>query len=228
MPEPLLSIIVLVGPGDRLDHRLRSALDTRPASCELIISAAGTTPDSSPDSSPQGAVTLAGPAGRGRQLNAGAKAASAGWLWFLHADSVIQPDAVERALAFAQRGCEAIGYGWLRFLPDGPALTQLNAGGANLRSRLLGLPYGDQSLCIPAKRLQSLGGFREDLERGEDLDLIVRARCAGLPARPMGLSIATSARRYAQRGWLRTTWQHQVEASRLIRAARAASQTRPA
>lgn len=217
MPKPLLSIIVPVGPGDRLDQRLHSTLDARPANCELIVSATPATPGPWP----HGAVALAGPAGRGRQLNSGAKAAGAGWLWFLHSDSVIEPGAVERALAFAQQGRDAIGYGWLRFLPDGPVLARFNARGANLRSRLLGLPYGDQSLCIAADRLQNLGGFREDLERGEDLDLIVRARSAGLAVRPMGLRIATSARRYGQHGWLRTTWRHQIEACRLVRAARA-------
>src|SRR5699024_4459618 len=128
MPEPLLSIVVPVVPGDRLDHRLHSALDTRPENCELIISAAGTAPAAWP----QGARTQVGPAGRGRQLNAGAQAARAAWLWFLHADSVIRSDAVEAALAFARQGTAAIGYGWLRFLPDGPALTRLNALGANL------------------------------------------------------------------------------------------------
>ncbi len=216
MPSPRLSIIVPVGPGDRLDPRLHGALDARPASCELIISAA-----SGQQAWPRAAIALAGPAGRARQLNSGARSASADWLWFLHADSVIRPAAIARALAFAGQGRDAIGYGWLRFLADGPKLTRLNAVGANLRSRLLGLPYGDQGLCIAAERWRSLGGFREDLDRGEDLDLVVRARSAGLPVRPMGLTIATSARRYGQRGWLRSSWQHQIEACRLIRNARA-------
>lgn len=223
MSEPLLSLIVPVGPGDRLDQRLHHALDARPANCELIVSAVTSTAHQWP----RAAVTLVGPAGRARQLNAGAEAASARWLWFLHADSVIEPATIDRVLAFVRQAHDAIGYGWLHFLPDGPKLTRLNALGANLRSRLFGLPYGDQSLCIPAERLQSLGGFREHLERGEDLDLIVRARRAGLAARPMKLSVATSARRYGERGWLRLTWQHQLQARRLIRSARAASRTAP-
>lgn len=217
MPGSLLSIVVPVGPGDRLADGLYRALDGRPANCALIVSAVAEPARALP----RDAVTLLGPAGRGRQLNAGAEAADAGWLWFLHADSLPEPDAIERTLAFIRSEPDAIGYGWLQFQPDGPALTRLNALGANLRSRLFGLPYGDQGLCVSASSWQSLGGFREDLERGEDLDFVVRARASGMAVRPMGLRVATSARRYAERGWLRTSWQHQVAACRLIRNARA-------
>lgn len=224
LDEPLLSLIVPVGPGDQLDQRLHHALNSRPANCELIISAAAPAAQRWP----RAAVALVGPAGRARQLNAGAQAASASWLWFVHADSVIEPAAIDQVMAFARQSHDAIGYGWLRFLPDGPKLLRLNALGANLRSQFFGLPYGDQSLCMAARRWQTLGGFREDLQRGEDLDLLVRARSAGLPARPMGVRVATSARRYRERGWLRLTWQHQLEARRLIRSARCTSrQGRP-
>lgn len=221
MADPQLTIVVPLGPEDGLDSGFHAALDARPAYCELIISAASTPSHELP----HGSITLISPAGRGRQLNAGAEAATAGWLWFLHADSRIETNACDRAIAFIHNEPGAIGYGWLRFQSDGPALTRLNALGANLRSRVFGLPYGDQGLCLRAEAWRRLGGFREELERGEDLDFIVRSRAAGLPVRPMGLHVATSARRYAERGWLRTSWQHQITACRLIRDARAAVRT---
>lgn len=216
MGDVALSIVVPLGPGDRLDRILRARLDERPDDCELILSTASAP---GPDV-PRDSIVLAGPAGRGRQLNRGAEASGARWLWFLHADSRIEPGAIERVLAFVRGNPGAIGYGWLRFLDDGPAFTPLNALGANLRSRLFRLPYGDQGLCIEAETLNALGRFREDLERGEDLDLVVRARETGVPIRPMGLTVTTSARRYGQSGWLRTSWRHQRAARRLIRNAR--------
>jgi hypothetical protein len=82
------------------------------------------------------------------------------------------------------------------------------------------MPYGDQGLCVPAAAFARLGGFREDLERGEDLDFVVRARRAGLAVRPMGTGLETSARRYRDRGWLKTTLEHQIAAIRLIRGAK--------
>jgi GT2 family glycosyltransferase len=221
MPEAALSVIVPLGPGDRVDRVLRARLDDRPDDCELILSAASTPGHEMP----RGSKVILGPAGRARQLNRGAEASGARWLWFLHADSRIEPDAIERALAFARGHPGVIGYGWLRFLTDGPALTRLNALAANLRSRLFRLPYGDQGLCIEADTLKALGGFREELERGEDLDLVVRARETGVPIRPMGLTVATSARRYDESGWLRTSWRHQLAARRLILNARNRART---
>lgn len=176
--------------------------------------------DERPDSVPDGVEWLTGPAGRGRQMNRGARVASAPWLWFLHADSVVERSTRRAMTRFCARDEEAIGYCDLKYLADGPALTTLNAFGANWRSRLLGLPYGDQGLCLPAGWFRRLGGFREDLERGEDLDLVVRARRAGLPVRRTGGRIHTSASRYREHGWLRTTIEHQRAAWRLIRNAR--------
>jgi GT2 family glycosyltransferase len=129
-------------------------------------------------------------------------------------------DTVDAVSRFASETEAAIGYCRLRFGGDGPWLAGLNALGANLRSRLLKQPYGDQGLCMPKEAFDRLEGFREDLRRGEDLDFIVRAGMAGIPVRPVGATITTSARRYREQGWLRTTWRHQLAAVRLIRNAR--------
>ncbi len=157
--------------------------------------------------------------GRGRQQNAGAMAASGRWFWFVHSDSQLPEDAITRVLEFI-KGPPCIGYCRLRFADDGPWLTGLNALGANLRSRWLGLPYGDQGLCLPQSWFHRLGGFREHLARGEDLDLVVRAAKQGLTVRGMDLTLTTSARRYREHGWLMTTLKHQQQAWRLVRAAR--------
>ncbi|MGY6630807.1 MAG: hypothetical protein ACXIUL_07360 [Wenzhouxiangella sp.] len=162
-----------------------------------------------------------GSAGRGRQMNrAAALAASDDWLWFLHADSRCEPEVLSSALALAAQSTACLGWFSLAFDSDGPALTRLNAMGANLRSRWLGLPYGDQGLILPKPWFDRLGGFREDLERGEDLDLVVRAKRAGLTLRGLAGRITTSARRYADQGWLATTLKHQRAAWRLVRDAR--------
>lgn len=223
MPDVSLSIVVPLGPHDDPP----AALAERLASCqraELIVS--GIEPP--PAGLDERVAWHQGPAGRGRQLNRGASAASGRWLWFVHADSEPAPGAFEAVERFIASDRAAIGYCRLAFLDDGPAPVALNAAGANLRSRLLGLPYGDQGLCLPAEWFHRLGGFREDMPRGEDLDLVVRARRAGLRTRAMGATIRTSARRYRDRGWLTTTWQHQLAACRIVREARRARGPRPA
>jgi len=214
MTAPQISVIVPLGPGEPppLDLLVRVA-DER---FQVIVSAVDPEPVPLPDT----AKWIAGSPGRGRQMNRGARAALAPWLWFLHADTVIERATRRAVLRFCAREYPAVGYCDLRFLADGPTLTALNAAGANCRSRLLGLPYGDQGLCLPSDWFARLGGFREDFERGEDLDLVVRARRAGLSARRIGAPIHTSARRYREHGWLRTTLEHQRAAWRLIRNAR--------
>lgn len=217
MTKFILSIIVPIAPGEQPDPGLLSVLDTSSPGSELIVSLAD---NDTAEPLPATSQLVRSSAGRGRQLNRGAEQAKGQWLWFVHADCRLEPGAVERVLDFTEKYEQAIGYARLRFLDDGPGLARLNALGANLRSRLLGLPYGDQGLCVPAERFGQLGGFREDLERGEDLDFVVRARRAGLKTRPMALSIRTSARRYRKYGWLTTTIRHQVAAWHLIRNTR--------
>ncbi|NDY96908.1 glycosyl transferase family 2 [Wenzhouxiangella limi] len=209
-----LQVIIPAGPAE---VSWRGLLEQLPPAWPVCISAVEERPAGLPDR----INWLQGPAGRGLQLNAAASASRARWLWFLHADSIL----TEPALVQVQRltcGTEAVlAYLDLAFLPDGPKQTALNAIGANLRSRLLGLPYGDQGLCLPAEDFRRLGGFRTDLARGEDLDFVVRARAAGLPLRRLPARIYTSARRYREQGWWKTSWRHQVNAWRLTRAARA-------
>ncbi len=214
-PAPQLSAIIPLGPGDRADG-LASRLKLHHRIGEVIVSATSPAPGNL-DYCDQ---WIHGPAGRGAQLNRGAAAARQSWLWFVHADSRLTDTTVDAVAEFASSNPVAIGYCRLRFCNDGPRLVGLNALGANLRSWLLRQPYGDQGLCMPAEVFDRLSGFREDLPRGEDLDFIVRAGMAGISIQSMGATIATSARRYQERGWLKTTWRHQVAAARLIRNAR--------
>lgn len=215
MESPTLSVIVPLAPAEATPQRLLSQLAAQ-RSFEVFVSAA----DTAAGELPGGVVRLAGAAGRGRQLNRGARAASAPWLWFVHADCKLATTTLEAAASFVRSAEACIGYCDLRFLPDGPMAAALNASCANWRSRLLGLPYGDQGLCLPTDWFHRLGGFREDLPRGEDLDFVVRARRCGLRTRRIGTTIYTSARRYRERGWLRTTLEHQLAAVHLIRNAR--------
>jgi hypothetical protein len=147
---------------------------------------------------------LASESGRARQQNLGAAVAGGEWLCFLHADSRLGKDALA-ALEALPGSDPALSYFDLRFASDGPRLTMLNAFGARLRSDLLGLPFGDQGLSLRREDFFALGGFDQRLPRGEDHALVWAARRSGLPLRRLRAPIVTSARRYAEHGWLRTT-----------------------
>lgn len=150
-------------------------------------------------------LTVATPAGRARQLNAGADATSLPWLLFLHADS--RPDARLTAALVSAPERDYIGYCTLRYY-DGPAWMRLNELGAWIRSRLFGLPFGDQGMFMSRTVFERLGGFDEQVAVGEDHALVWKARHAGIPVLPLGASLATSARRYRDKGWWNTTYAH--------------------
>ena len=212
--QPALEVIIPAGPGERAWETLVSEL---PRHWRVCISAVESCPADLPDH----ITWRQGPPGRGTQLNLAAHASRARWLWFVHADCMPTQAAIKNIEQLSKSDEECLAYLDLGFLADGPGLTVLNGWGANLRSRLLGLPYGDQGLCLPRLWFQKLGGFRTDLQRGEDLDFVVRARAGGLPLRRIPARMMTSARRYQDQGWLKTTWRHQINAWKLTRSAKA-------
>jgi len=226
---PLLSIVVPAGPGERAWRTLlddldsaREALTLAPVDIERIISACGPRPRTLEDIE---TIWLEGSPGRAAQLNRGLAAARGDVLWLLHADSRVNEIALKAAWRFALDPPDALGWFRLAFASDGPIAARLNAIGANLRSRWLGLPFGDQGLLISREVLDRIGGFDEEFGLGEDLEFVVRARRLGIPARPVNARLTTSARRYRDHGWTRTTLSHLGLTLQLWRKARVREKT---
>ena len=145
---------------------------------------------------------------RATQMNGAARQALAGYLWFLHADSRLSVQALQSAIEVARQGLTGLYYFDLTYQADGPRLTKLNALGAYIRSRFLGLPFGDQGFLMSRDSFDLLGKFPEDCEYGEDHLFVWKAKKAGLRVLPAGASLTTSARRYRDHGWLKTTLRH--------------------
>ncbi len=106
--------------------------------------------------------------GRALQLNAGAAATSADWLWFLHSDSVLSRETVAAMRAFVATDMDAIGYFDLVFSADAPLAMTLNRWGAYIRSRWMRPPFGDQGFLMPRRLFRALGGYDTRIECGED------------------------------------------------------------
>jgi rSAM/selenodomain-associated transferase 2 len=162
---------------------------------EIIVVDGGSTDGTRAQAASIGARVLTAPRGRGSQLAAGIAAAHHPWLLLLHADTRLAPnwrDALHNIPTHA---------GYFRFVLDSPdrrarRLERLVAW----RSRVLGLPYGDQGLLIHHDLLRDVGGMRP-LPLMEDVDLIRRLgrqRLVALPA-----DAVTSARRWETAGYLR-------------------------
>ncbi|MCL4503212.1 MAG: TIGR04283 family arsenosugar biosynthesis glycosyltransferase [Deltaproteobacteria bacterium] len=142
--------------------------------------------------------------GRGRQMNAGARAARGRLLAFLHADTRIGPDHLAALRQAAADPAFAAGAFELSLTPPLPVLRFI-AGWANRRSRLLGLPYGDQFLILRRDLFYALGGFAH--RRPEDLDLVLRLR-RYTRLRLLRPPVASSGRRWLAEGYLATTGRH--------------------
>ena len=204
---PTLSIVIPAGPGDR---DWAGLLDDLPAddACErLLVLAEG----DAPRGAPAGLRVISAPAGRARQINAGLRASRGAAVWVLHADSRVDAATVASARGaargFSNGDAPALCWFDLGF-HDGPAAMAVNAFGANLRSRWFGIPFGDQGFLAPRALFDSLGGFDERVGRGEDHAFVHAARRAGVPLRRLPGCVRTSARRYVERGWWRTTREH--------------------
>lgn len=139
-------------------------------------------------------------AGRGRQLKLGGANAASDWLLFLHADAQLPADWAEVVSRFitVDVNCQRAGYFKLGF-DDASSGAGRVAALANWRAKNWGLPYGDQGLLIHRSLYEDVGGFREDLNLMEDVDL---ARRIG-PMRLVKLPgvITTSAAKYRAGGW---------------------------
>ncbi len=216
MPDPVppedvqLSIIVPVAPGEAEAGGLFEQLAGLPAGCEIIVVKAQQGPELRPAAWPDRLAwreyTNAG--GRARRLNLGGRIARGRWLWFLHADSRLLPATLPALQRFLGEHRDAFGWFDLHFRHDGPGLVRLNAFGANLRSRWWGLPFGDQGFVLRRSRFAELGGFDETVDCGEDHFFVWKARAAALFPQRIGAPLATSARKYAEQGWLRVTLRH--------------------
>ena len=150
-----------------------------------------------------GASIISSPAGRGRQLIAGAEVARGPWLLFLHADTVLETGWEREAAAFIERvevGQRPAAAAAFRFaLDDLGFLPRLVEWGVALRCMLFRLPYGDQGLLMPQRLYNNLGGF-QPLPLLEDVDIIKRlgrSRIIILRAQAV-----TSAIRYKRDGYL--------------------------
>jgi rSAM/selenodomain-associated transferase 2 len=147
-----------------------------------------------------GATVVHAPRGRGTQLRAGAQVAVTDWMLFLHADAVLDGEWRQVSGAHMQRSDAVMTAAVFQFALDDPSpharrLERLVAW----RTRMLGLPYGDQGLLIHRALYDSVGGFK-DMPLMEDVDIIRRIgrrRLYVLEARAV-----TSAARWQKSGWL--------------------------
>src|SRR3990172_7535191 len=171
--NPQISVIIpALDEAEVIGLALSTVVET--PEIELIVVDGGSRDATAEIARSYGARVLISPPGRARQMNAGAKVAAGECLLFLHADTRLPAQfagEVRRILAVP-----GIIAGAFELRIDGTGWgLRLVERAANLRSRLLQLPYGDQGLFLRAAQFQALGGYPE-IAFMEDFELLRRLR----------------------------------------------------
>jgi rSAM/selenodomain-associated transferase 2 len=186
----------------RIARRLEEIQGT-PGVSEVIVVDGGSTDRTAAIVGGFPAVRLvSAPRGRGVQMNAGARAAAADVLLFLHADVSLPRDAARWVAAALADPAVVAGAFRTRTVDDRDPprrrrwlvpLLRL----ADLRSRWTRLPYGDQALFVRREAFVGAGGFPEQ-PLMEDLELSRRLRRLGRIA-TVPAAVRVSGRRFLAR-----------------------------
>jgi rSAM/selenodomain-associated transferase 2 len=197
MDEGRISVVI---PALNEEACLARAIRSVSADAEVIVVDGGSRDGTREIAARLGAAVLSRPPSRGGQMGAGATGACGDWLLFLHADTWLEPGWAQ---AVRDVGPESAG-GAFRLAIDAPGRAyRLVETAVDLRSRFLGLPYGDQALFIRKTVYERLGGMAP-IPLMEDVNLVRRLKKAGrlafLPQRAF-----TSPRRWEQHGVLGTS-----------------------
>jgi len=206
---PISIIIPTLNEARRLPALLRRLAEEGEAH-EIIVVDGGSRDGTVVAAERFGARVIACPRGRGRQLAAGAQAASGEVLLFLHADSEFPPGGLRAVAAILAAAPQRVGGNFRLVFDGGDAFSAwLTRFYAWLRRR--GLYYGDSGIFLRRSVLQAIGGIRP-YEVMEDFDLVRRLERAGPTICISEPPLATSSRRFAGRhpvaivaGWL---WIH--------------------
>ncbi|MGR3759909.1 TIGR04283 family arsenosugar biosynthesis glycosyltransferase [Roseobacteraceae bacterium NS-SX3] len=199
MPAPVSVVIPALNAEPQLPGCIEALMEGLAAGLirELVVSDGGSADLTCKIAEEAGAELITGPASRGGQLRRGCAEARGEWLLVVHADTRLAPGwaaAVARHLETGQGrpACFRLAF------DAGGVMPAWVAGWANLRTRIFGLPYGDQGLLVRREAYRAAGGY-PDQPLMEDVALVRRLRGIVL----LAPAARTSAERYQRAGWLR-------------------------
>jgi len=197
--KPEISIIV---PALNEEDSIRETLDAFQVfkGAEIILVDGGSTDRTLSIAENYDVKILHAPRGRGLQLSIGAQQASGDILWFVHADTVVSPDAVEQ-IKSALSNREVVGGNFtIRFNGTRRAAKFLTRLYPKLGK--LGLIYGDSAIFARRSVYRKIGGFKP-FPIFEDLDFVERLKASGKLVTLQSV-VTTSSRRFENKSFILT------------------------
>lgn len=197
----MISVIIpTLNEAENIVSLLQALQAMRQQGHEIIVVDGGSTDNTCALAAPWCDHSLQASKGRAQQMNAGAAIAKGSWLWFLHADSEL-PEALWQQ--FPEPLPASPAWGWFQVKISGSsALLRLVAAMMNRRSAISSVSTGDMGQFVSRDLFQQVGGFA-DLPLMEDIHLSKTLRKIQPPTVLSG-PVITSARRWQQRGIIRT------------------------
>ena len=163
---------------------------------ELIISDGGSTDKTKSIAHEVGAVLIEGSCGRGLQISRGVDKSRGDWILILHADTSLSLDWSVNLLQKIDRN---FAYHFKLKFKSKSLFARILEYWVQIRSKFLGLPYGDQGLLIHRDLLNTLGGFPK-IPLMEDIALAIKLKGE---TKSLDILAYTSAEKYHKNGWFR-------------------------
>ncbi len=174
-----------------------------PEVAEIILSDGGSRDATRQIAEQAGAQVVTGTKGRGHQLRAGASAASSEVVLLLHADTWLAPGA-GRAIAGAFADPRVVGGACSKAFREPHWLMRGSRARCAWRMRAFQFAYGDQAIFVRRDVLERVGGIPA-VPLMEEHELCRALRGVGKLVLADTV-VTTSARRFRDRGVLRTYW----------------------
>jgi rSAM/selenodomain-associated transferase 2 len=204
----MISIIIPTLNEERSLPPLLDAIRQQGADHEVIVVDGGSEDRTLDIARDRGVRTLVSRPGRGAAICVGAAESRGEVLFFLHADSMLPPGALDRISEVLSADAKIIG-GNFRLVFDGDTPFSRWLTGFYALIRSIGLYYGDSGIFVRRSVYEALGGFRP-IPVMEDLDFVRRLERSGRTCCIKDLPLITSSRRFERRhplkivcGWVR-------------------------
>ena len=198
MPAPISIIIPTLNSETDLYKTLESLFEgiENELIRELIISDGGSTDKTKSIAHEVGAVLIEGSCGRGLQISKGVDKSRGNWILILHADTSL---SLDWSVDLLQKIDMNFAYHFKLKFKSKSLFARILEYWVQIRSKFLGLPYGDQGLLIHRDLLDTLGGFPK-IPLMEDIALAIKLKGE---TKSLDILAHTSAEKFHKNGWFR-------------------------
>jgi glycosyltransferase involved in cell wall biosynthesis len=197
MPAPFSIIIPTLNSECELNVTLRSLFEGIENNLirELIISDGGSTDKTRIISNEVGAIFVEGPSNRGLQISKGIDKSQGDWILILHADTNL---SLNWSVKILQKIDKNFAYYFKLKFKSKSSFARILEYWVQVRSKLLGLPFGDQGFLIHRDLLDTIEFPKIPIME----DVALAGKFKG-KIKPLDILAHTSAEKYHKIGWLR-------------------------